>query len=35
MMSWIDLHKFGDVIFEITHKTALYYIIKFGHMIYN
>ena len=31
MMSWIDLHKFADVIFGIT----LHYIIKLGQIIYN
>ena len=34
-MSWIGLHKFAAVIFEITQTTALYYIIKLGQVLYN
>ena len=35
MMSWIGMHKFADVIFGITQKTALHYIIRLGQIIYN
>ena len=34
MMSRIGLHKFADVIFGITQKTALHYILKLGQTIY-
>ena len=30
MMSWFGLHKLVDVIFGITRKTALSYIMKLG-----
>ena len=29
------MHKFADVIFGITQKTALHYIIRLGQIIYN
>ena len=35
MMSRIGLHKFADVIFGITQKTALHYIIKLDQIVYN
>ena len=35
MMSWFDLNKLADVIFGITQKTVLHYIIKLGQIIYN
>ena len=35
MKSSIALHKFADVVFGITQKTALYYIIKLGQIIHN
>ena len=36
MMSLTDLHTFaGDVIFGVTKKLLLHYIIKLGQTIYN
>ena len=35
MLSWICLHKFADAKFWNNSKTALYYTIKLGQIIYN
>ena len=35
MISWIGLREFADVIFGMTQKTVLYYIITLGQIIYN